>query len=269
MKLRDYLVLGSVLAIFGTYALALSWHLWPIQEVSVAKTGTFGDSFGVLNALFSGLAFGGLLITVFYQREDLGLTKEELQLTRTEIKAQHLETTFFHMLRLHQDVVSGMDLMAKTQEEQYRNVQGRDCFRIFRTRLERAYKNVKKENPTQDEQAVIVQSFDRLWETSQSDLGHYFRGLYTAFKYLSEHDFTDKKQYGNIARALLSDFELVILFYNCLTERGKNFTRYAIEFEIFDNLDLTLLLANEHALLLDAGVFGSNADALTSKMDRA
>ena len=110
MTSRDYKVIGSVLVIFGIYAGALLWNIWPIEEISVAKSGVFGDSFGALTALFSGLAFSGLLITIFYQREDLGLTKEELRLTREEIKAQHLETTFFHMLRLQQDIVAGIDL---------------------------------------------------------------------------------------------------------------------------------------------------------------
>lgn len=262
MKIRDFLVLGLVLLVFTTYAGVLLWSIWPIEEISVAKSGVFGDSFGVLNALFSGLAFGGLLITVLYQREDLGLTKEELKLTRDEIKAQHLETTFFHMLRLHQDVVTGIDLQRQTNKGQ-QETKGRDCFRVFRHRLEWPYEEEKKENPTGDERSFVTKAYDSLWEQSQSDLGHYFRGLYNVFRYLSEHDFNDKKQYGNIARALLSDYELVVLFYNCLSERGKNFTRYAKEFAIFDNLDLSLLLNKEHVRFLDREAFGNNAEALT------
>ncbi|BBU69651.1 putative phage abortive infection protein [Fluviibacter phosphoraccumulans] len=262
MKIRDYLVLGLVLLVFGTYAGILLWNIWPIEEISVAKSGVFGDSFGVLNALFSGLAFGGLLITVLYQREDLGLTKEELKLTRDEIKAQHLETTFFHMLRLHQDVVTGIDLQRQTNKGQ-QETKGRDCFRVFRQRLEWPYEDAKRANPNGGERVFVTKAYDSMWEQSQSDLGHYFRGLYNVFRYLSEHDFNDKKQYGNIARAQLSDLELIVLFYNCLSERGKNFIRYAKEFAIFDNLDLSLLLNKEHVRLLDREAFGSNAEALT------
>lgn len=261
MKIRDFLVLGVVLLVFSTYAGALLWGIWPIEEISVAKSGVFGDSFGVLNALFSGLAFGGLLITVLYQREDLGLTKQELKLTREEIKTQHLETTFFHMLRLHQDVVTGIDLQRQTKTGQ-QETRGRDCFRVFRNRLESPYEEDKKASPSGDERAFITKAYDSLWEQSQSDLGHYFRGLYNVFKYLSEHDFNDKKQYGNIARAQLSDYELVILFYNCLSERGKNFIRYAKEFAIFDNLDVSLLLNKGHVHFLDRDAYGNNTEAL-------
>jgi hypothetical protein len=45
----------------------------------------FGDSFGAVNSLFSGLAFAGLIYTIFLQRGELQLQREELQLTRSEL----------------------------------------------------------------------------------------------------------------------------------------------------------------------------------------
>ena len=48
--------------------------------------GTFGDMFGAVNALFSGLAFAGLIYTAMMQREELELQREELGLTRQEFK---------------------------------------------------------------------------------------------------------------------------------------------------------------------------------------
>ena len=47
--------------------------------------GQFGDSFGATNALFSGLAFAGLIYTVLLQRNELKLQREELALTRLEL----------------------------------------------------------------------------------------------------------------------------------------------------------------------------------------
>jgi hypothetical protein len=65
-----------------------------------AKRGQFGDLFGVVNALFSGLAIAGVVYTVLVQqeqlsaqleqltltREDLALTREEMRLARQEVK---------------------------------------------------------------------------------------------------------------------------------------------------------------------------------------
>jgi hypothetical protein len=47
--------------------------------------GTFGDMFGAVNALFSGLAFAGIIYTITLQRQELSLQREELALTRNEL----------------------------------------------------------------------------------------------------------------------------------------------------------------------------------------
>ncbi|MCA9445271.1 MAG: hypothetical protein KC964_31070 [Candidatus Omnitrophica bacterium] len=49
-------------------------------------SGPFGDSFGTLNALFSGLAFAGIIVTLFLQRKELGYQRQELAATREELK---------------------------------------------------------------------------------------------------------------------------------------------------------------------------------------
>lgn len=54
----------------------------------LTKLGTFGDSFGVLNTLFSGLAFLAIIISIKYQRDDLKLQREELAMQRKEITFQ-------------------------------------------------------------------------------------------------------------------------------------------------------------------------------------
>jgi hypothetical protein len=48
--------------------------------------GQFGDIFGVVNALFSGLAFAGLIYAILLQREDLSLQRNELEMTREELR---------------------------------------------------------------------------------------------------------------------------------------------------------------------------------------
>ena len=50
------------------------------------KQGAFGDSFGAINSLFSGLAFAGIIYTIALQRKELELQREELKLTREELQ---------------------------------------------------------------------------------------------------------------------------------------------------------------------------------------
>ncbi|MBI5790399.1 MAG: hypothetical protein HZA63_02880 [Rhodocyclales bacterium] len=50
------------------------------------QRGLFGDSYGALNALFSGLAFAGVIATLLLQRQELSYQREELELTRAELQ---------------------------------------------------------------------------------------------------------------------------------------------------------------------------------------
>ncbi len=52
----------------------------------LAERGQFGDMFGAVNALFSGLALAGVIFAIHLQKKELKLQREELELTRTEIK---------------------------------------------------------------------------------------------------------------------------------------------------------------------------------------
>ncbi|MDR6554663.1 hypothetical protein [Paenibacillus qinlingensis] len=49
------------------------------RESIEGKRGTFGDMFGAVNSLFSGLAFAGIIYTIYLQRKELTLQREEIQ----------------------------------------------------------------------------------------------------------------------------------------------------------------------------------------------
>ncbi len=67
-----------VLLVLGGAAVFLMGSTW-------TERGTIGDSFGMTNALFSGLAFAGVVYAILLQRQELALQREELQLTRAEL----------------------------------------------------------------------------------------------------------------------------------------------------------------------------------------
>ncbi|PIQ43829.1 MAG: hypothetical protein COW05_02600 [Gammaproteobacteria bacterium CG12_big_fil_rev_8_21_14_0_65_46_12] len=79
-----YYAIGIVILIAGYGGFVLYVSL-PITFGNVDKAGTFGDSFGVLTALFSGLAFAGIIYTITQQSELLEMQKEDLELTRDEL----------------------------------------------------------------------------------------------------------------------------------------------------------------------------------------
>jgi len=82
MKLKHIIIAIVVFAItFIIYFFSIR-HFFPDMPTG----GQFGDMFGGLNAFFSGLAFFGVIYTIWLQREELGLQREELKLTRKELE---------------------------------------------------------------------------------------------------------------------------------------------------------------------------------------
>lgn len=61
-------VIGFIIYLLG---FALDGNAWALR-------GQFGDMFGAVNALFSGLAFAGVIIAVFLQKDELALQRREL-----------------------------------------------------------------------------------------------------------------------------------------------------------------------------------------------
>jgi len=64
---------------------AVLWILLILLIDDPAQRGQFGDMFGASTALFSGLAFAGVIIAMLYQREELSLQRQELALQRQEL----------------------------------------------------------------------------------------------------------------------------------------------------------------------------------------
>ena len=73
-------------AVLFVVILYFSLSYWLIPNLE--SRGQFGDSFGAVNALFSGLAFAGLIYALYLQRTELQLQRDELRLTREELSAQ-------------------------------------------------------------------------------------------------------------------------------------------------------------------------------------
>lgn len=85
-RLFILLFLG-VIVIWAVSALVTMYFL---QEWS--DRGTFGDLFGAVNALFSGLAFAALIYTIALQRDEIKENRAEIVLNRKELsKASKLQ----------------------------------------------------------------------------------------------------------------------------------------------------------------------------------
>ncbi|MGY2257447.1 putative phage abortive infection protein [Pseudomonas sp. SDO55104_S430] len=243
------IVVMIVLAVYaGYYYFLYSGFSSPedLAELKGVRGGTFGDAFGTLNALFSGLAFSGVLITLLIQRKDLMGSQEQNS-------RQQIESQFYNMLSLQQGVVQSFDI----KKNGVVKMVGRDCFKTWVWHLRNEYGTAKG---THEERMGLA--YREVMRRFHGDLGLYFRSLYSVFRFVSECQHPDKRKFGNVVRSLLSDFELVILFYNSLGDKGRNFQSYITEFSIFDNLEPAMLLDMMDVLFLAPESYGANAEIL-------
>lgn len=225
------------------------------------RSGTFGDAFGTLNALFSGLAFSGVLITLLMQMRDLAEQRKDSAAARDQNSRQQIESQFYNMLSLQQQVVQSFDL--HRLGDHAHTIQGRDCFRDWKNKLHARYKELKGSGQYElgDTRERALDAYNKIWVSHQGDLGLYFRSLYSIFRFIERSQYAEK-DFALVVRSLLSDHELLILFYNCLSKKGENFKHFAIKYALFDNLDVDLLLSPRHIVLMDVGAFGGNEVAL-------
>jgi len=58
--------------------------IWFLFDATAASQ--FGDAFGIVNALFAGLAFAGVVVAIYLQMQELRLQRKELRETRAELR---------------------------------------------------------------------------------------------------------------------------------------------------------------------------------------
>lgn len=237
-------IFGALVAIVITFGLA-SWAVFAIFPLHLS--GGFGDGFAAIGALFSALAFGGVIVAIGLQRQELRLQRRELTLTRAELAGQKaqleaqnrtmelqvFEGCFFQMLRLNRECVSDFTAMFRGSSD---HVSGAHAFRQAAAHLVEELRPVlTPEGDHAARSARVAGTFARYCLAAPSDFAHYFRNLYHVFLFIDRSglDHEKKQHYSRIVRAQMSTAELVLLFANCQTDAGRPFTDLVTKYSIF------------------------------------
>ena len=253
-KKKFFLWIGILSFLLVTIFWLAPWFFVPHYLPVWSDRGAFGDMFGVVNALFSGLAFAGILIALYMQKHELELQREELSATREELKLQRIamegqkkqleiqnktsekqrfENTFFQLLDLHHEIISNLECYSAG------DWRGRSSFLPLHNELDAIYRNHK--NKLINEVSKVF--FTRL----RHPIDHYFGNLYTIINCVDKSQFDDKRFYTDIIRSQLSPYELVLLFYYGLSEKGKEkFYPFVNTYSLLKNLNKDLLLDLAH-----------------------
>lgn len=213
-------------------------------KVFAPSLGEFGDVYGALNTLFSGLAFSGVIISIILQSAELRATRKEMvaQVSQFELQTkamqkQVFESTFFNMISLHNSMSSRMrdgDVFSNMCNELNDNAQ---------------HINITRADGS-DLLSYLKVIYGHFMSNNYDKIGHYFRYLYQVFNFieLSDLAFDEKKTYANILRAQISNQEFNLLFINCLCYgRSDKFKKLVEKYSFFEHV-----YYNEIAIFVDA-----------------
>lgn len=278
LRLWPWLLLSFSIVII-LWSIYIIW--FPYWIPNLGRRGQFGDSFGAINALFSGLAFACVICTLIFQMKELRLQRKELENTQQVMKGQekqleaqnrtlqhqNFESSFFQLLSLYNSIVDTMEIPGRSNNERHHsframheklnmlvNYSGNMGWEEHSQRLlNQLGTEVEEASWKEDTKQIIVEEIDERGEGFLKDyevyVGHYFRHLYNMFNFVDKEDnfltSQEKKYYTNLIGAQLSGYELAVLFYYALNKREKDFKRLIEKYALLKNLDFNLLIHEE------------------------
>ncbi len=208
-----------------------------------------------------------------FQRTELKMQRHELELQRHEIveqtyqfkkqnetlEIQTFENTYFKLLSLHNEILESIVMEIKTGDKDkthtYREIRGRDCFHEYYQRYKKVFHWAFEEQSKAgfDESTlkrIIEYSYKIFYEEYQADLGHYFRNLFTIFKFVDSAK-GNPRFYINLIQSLLSNFELLLLYFHCLSDINPEFKRLVEDYSLFYKIIEDELIEITKSLYLD------------------
>lgn len=191
---------------------------------------------GIISGIFASISFIGVLWTIYIQNKQIIIQTNQLKLQQSQIieneqfiYLQRFESTFFKMLDLQQKLISDLSYSDRVPTA----ITGRDLFI-------KLYKEIDLPNLINttglkglvEKHGISAYNIDSFSFPSYFD--HYFRHLYRIMKFIDSQDekylpFTKKYEYTSILRGTLSEYELIWLYYNCLSGPGEEKFKYYLE----------------------------------------
>jgi len=234
-KPRDYIVIAGVLGVIFLVWLGWQWLLplmWKIglgDSGRLSDRGQFGDSYGGLNALFTGLAFAGVACTIYLQLKDNRVREAERHVQETERALREkdriidrFEGRFFKLADVLRSHIQSFLLDDDTSNDRA----GKRALALL-VDMQAPYRF-----DFDSTIAAALKRYEKTYGKYQNMLGPYFRILYRIIKYTDESSVDDKEAYTGIIRAELGNAELWLIALNCLTENGANFKPLVIKYHL-------------------------------------
>lgn len=230
-----WIYLAIFIALISGICCFPAWFTKP-GELDFRNTGQIGDTIGGIMGPFVAIAAAILTFLAFWVQ----FKANEQQ--RKDIALERFESNLFQLIQIQEEITNNLSFTPTDGADRlYGNVfHGRQVFEILYKEKTSPYWGIESGIR---EKGIISYEEDK----DVNVLDHYFRHLYRVFKYIDETPIfiNDKKkryEYACIMRASLSQYELILLFYNCLSSNGREKFKPLIErYAIFNNLRVELL----------------------------
>lgn len=233
--------LPSIIFLFWFHYPKIVWYLQgrsPVTEY--AEIGVFGDMYGALNTLFSGLAFSAVVVTLLLQKRQLAVSQLELKMTRDEMTSQSglfkiqtevmnqqlFEGTVFQLLGFYKDQSSKI-LAGATK--------GRDAWNLF-------YQTMNAEIDLQNYNGFNYSGYDRAMNiyNMQSVISPVSLAL-KLLKYIDESTLipNEKKQfYVEVLKTNLADAEIYFMaVISVYDEKFSEYQKYIEKYAVLDGIN--------------------------------
>jgi len=197
---------------------------WGIMIQFPVNHGTYGDMFGAVNALFSGLAFAGLICTLIVQMQELKAQREELAATRSElagqkeimkkqssqIDVQNFENGFYQLLKLHYECIASIEVSAGSGNPRT----GVDALGfLYQHILSTTKAKMGEVKTTKTFSSSAVRSIANLnvesfLESRRYPYSGYLTSLTSIFSFIDKSNIEDKHKYNKLVLNRMTKMEL-------------------------------------------------------------
>lgn len=219
----------------------------------IGNRGTFGDMFGSVNALFSGLAFAGLFLTLFIQIKEFRLQREELKLTREamadqkqvmegqtvvmdqqrkQIDIQNFESAFFQILKMHYEVLEELNIRVNKDRE----VKGWKTFIKYEMDIKKSYEHYPKIVGEREDSSKLHYVIRDHHRGSKHPFPGYVRSLISLCGYVSRSKVEDVSEYIELLKSRMGTEEKVFLAYEVYSERNQELLEWVARYRLLDGL---------------------------------
>lgn len=239
MKNNNWIFGGIGLGAIVFMSIVLWWNYRYANSLTISEKGIFGDMFGASNALFTGLSFAGLIITILMQRQEIKDTREEVRKQASILEIQRFESTFFTLVNCHHQIISDLKSNSYALKDGVKNYTYYEGRSVIAHLVSSIFNNVENE----------IDSFNFKFQKIYDGFGdkylHYIKNLFQIVKIVDEHKFDDnieinikqKEKYISIIWAQLSDHEITLIFYNCIYEKEPSeYKKFIEKYSLMQNV---------------------------------